>query len=69
MQYTNSKGRVGAYTGQVDGKFAPSGTGAMEYPNGTVKKGEWKNGRYRKGGSKADAKRQTSRFSTRGLEV
>lgn len=48
MQWTDTKGLSGMYTGQVNDGFVPSGCGTMEYATGSVKEGEWKNGRYRK---------------------
>jgi hypothetical protein len=51
MQWTDPKTNLpGTYTGQVNAQFVPHGHGLMEYDgsNGTVKEGEWKNGRYRR---------------------
>ena len=68
MQWTDQKGQAGTYTGQVNDRFVPSGHGTMDYEDGCIKEGEWKNGRYRKsirkGGSKA---RSRSKSRERGL--
>jgi len=52
--YTDKKGRFGVYNGQVNDSLVPHGIGTMEYDNGTVKVGEWKNGRYRRKNNDGD---------------
>jgi predicted nucleic acid-binding Zn-ribbon protein len=44
MKWTDVKGRRGSYTGQVDDKFIPNGQGSMQYEDGKVKEGEWRDG-------------------------
>merc|ERR1719464_941287 len=47
MQWTDSKGDSGRYTGQVDTQFVPYGHGSMVYNDSTkTKEGKWENGRY-----------------------
>jgi len=54
MRWTDAKGRTGKYSGQVNTKFSPHGTGFMVYDGtGKRKEGTWKNGRHRRSSSDA----------------
>ena len=49
MQWTDSKGNAGMYTGQVNAQFVPYGVGTMDYDGSRkAKEGEWKNRKYRR---------------------
>jgi len=54
MAWTDSKGRRGSYTGEVDNQFIPNGKGSMQYENSKVKEGEWKDGRKSSSGRSRD---------------
>lgn len=62
MAWTDSKGRRGSYTGEVDNQFIPNGKGTMQYEDSKVKEGEWKDGRKSSSGrSRARASERSSR--------
>ena len=46
MQWTDDNGNTGFYTGEADSQFIPHGAGSMEYDDGTILEGGWKNGRH-----------------------
>jgi hypothetical protein len=62
MAWTDTKGRRGSYTGEVDSQFIPNGKGSMQYEDSNVKEGEWKDGRKSSSGrSRARATERSSR--------
>lgn len=67
MQWTDDKGDKGSYTGEVDSRFIPNGMGSMEYEDGTVKKGDWKNGGCRRNASFSATSPRRDRSSTSGM--
>ena len=48
MPYVDRRGRLGTYNGQVDVSFTLHGISTLEYDNGVVKEGGWRNGSYRR---------------------
>lgn len=65
MAWTDTKGKRGSYSGEVDTQFIPNGKGSMQYEDSTVKEGEWKDGgrksSERSGRSKASERSSRSR--------
>ena len=62
MQWTDERGSVGMYTGEVDAGFTPNGSGSLQYTDGMVVEGKWKRGEHRpKRRSRSSSRSRSSR--------
>ena len=70
MQWADDSGNKGLYTGEVNSRFTPHGSGSMQYDDGTLREGQWKRGEYRpkrrsRSSSRSRSTRSRSQSKTR----
>ena len=69
MAWTDTKGRRGSYTGEVDHQFIPNGKGSMLYEDSKVKEGEWKDGGRKSSGRSGRSKASERSARSRSVSV
>ena len=69
MAWTDTKGRRGSYTGEVDHQFIPNGKGSMIYEDSKVKEGEWKDGGRKSSGRSGRSKASERSARSRSVSV